>query len=106
MQNNEPSLSKTEHGFCDGDEDFTFVFHTMSQGQHHGELHIKPPAGLRIGLNVGRIFEAAPAMLDALTKAANVLSMDNRHVDPTTAEAVSPLMVEIRAALATATGQA
>ena len=55
-----PNLSKTEYGFCDGDEEFTFIYCGHDRrSPNYGELHIRPPEGLHIGLNVGNIFQAA-----------------------------------------------
>lgn len=60
-----PSLSKTEYGFCDGDEQFTFLYcGNDRRSLNYGELHIRPPEGLSIGLNVGRIFQSAPDLLE------------------------------------------
>lgn len=60
-----PSLSKTEYGFCDGDEEFTFIFcGSDRRSLTPGEFHIRPPAGLTIGLNVGRVFQSAYDLLN------------------------------------------
>lgn len=49
--------------------------------------------------------KAAPELLEAAKKAAIVLSLETRHVDPTTGDAVSPLMKELRAAIHKAEGK-
>ena len=49
-----------------------------------------------------RLIAAAPELLAALEGAERVLSCKTVHVDEITGEALSPLMIEIRAAIAKA----
>lgn len=50
-----------DFGYCSSLDGCEFIYHSLLPADdiHHGELHIRPPAGLKIGLNVGRIVQNA-----------------------------------------------
>lgn len=95
-------------GFVSNLEGCEFIFHTLdSRIGNEGELHIRPPEGMKIGLNVGKVLQNAyetksqrDELLEALKTVANALGQIEQGIETD----IAANKALARAAIAKATG--